>query len=44
MDVLPDNTRMLAMIDRRWPDAPRSHGRDSVTIRVPAGHCAAEAA
>src|ERR1700722_13494297 len=34
MDVLPENARMLAMIDRRWPDARRSRGRDSVTIRA----------
>jgi GNAT superfamily N-acetyltransferase len=44
MDVLPANTRMLAMIDRRWPGAPRQHGQDSVTIRarvgVPAGAAA----
>ena len=35
MDVLPENARMLAMIDHRWPDAPRHRGRDSVTVRAP---------
>jgi GNAT superfamily N-acetyltransferase len=34
MDVLPGNDRMLAMIDRRWPDARREFGRDSVTIHA----------
>jgi GNAT superfamily N-acetyltransferase len=35
MDVLADNSRMLAMIDRRWPAAVRDYGGDSVTIRAP---------
>jgi ribosomal protein S18 acetylase RimI-like enzyme len=35
MDVLPENDRMLGMIDRRWPGAPRGRGPDSVTIRAP---------
>jgi GNAT superfamily N-acetyltransferase len=34
MDVLPENNRMLGMIDRRWPQARRSRNRDSVTIRA----------
>ena len=34
MDVLPENNRMLGMIDRRWPRARRSRNRDSVTIRA----------
>ena len=34
MDVLPENARMLGMIERRWPDARRSRNRDSVTIRA----------
>jgi len=37
MDVLPENARMLAMIDRRWPGARRARGRDSVTIRAQLG-------
>ena len=34
MDVLPENARMLGMIERRWPDARRTRSRDSVTIRA----------
>jgi acetyltransferase len=34
MDVLPENARMLGMIERRWPDTRRSRNRDSVTIRA----------
>jgi GNAT superfamily N-acetyltransferase len=46
MDVLADNGRMRAMIDRRWPGACRDLGRDSITYRVPVtpgdGGCAGE--
>jgi GNAT superfamily N-acetyltransferase len=35
MDVLPANTRMLAIAGRRWPDARREYNGDSVTIRAP---------
>jgi acetyltransferase len=34
MDVLPGNTRMLAIAARHWPDARRELGADSVTIRA----------
>ena len=34
MDVLPGNTRMLAIAGRRWPGAPREYNADSVTIRA----------
>jgi GNAT superfamily N-acetyltransferase len=33
MDVLPANDRMLGIIDRRWPDAPRERTRDAIIIR-----------
>jgi GNAT superfamily N-acetyltransferase len=33
VDVLPDNHRMLGMIDRRWPGAPRERTRDATIIR-----------
>lgn len=32
LDVLPDNTRMLGIIDRRWPGAARKRNADSVTV------------
>lgn len=34
MDVLPGNDQMLAMIERRWPGAPREFSADSITIRA----------
>jgi len=34
LDVLPANTRMLGIIDRRWPDAPRTRTRDAIVIRA----------
>lgn len=33
VDVLPDNHRMLGMIDRRWPGAPRERTRDATIVR-----------
>ena len=33
LDVLPANDRMLGIISRRWPDAPRERTRDAVIIR-----------
>jgi len=33
LDVLPANKRMLGIIGRRWPDAPREHNADSIVIR-----------
>jgi acetyltransferase len=33
LDVLPDNGRMLGIINRRWPDAPREQTSDAITIR-----------
>lgn len=44
MDVLPENARMLAMIERRWPRARRAYERGSVTIRASAGAPAGAAA
>ncbi len=35
MDVLPGNTRMLAIAGHHWPDARREYNGDSVTIRAP---------
>ena len=35
MDVQPENDRMLAMIERRWPGASRAYTADSVHIRSP---------
>jgi ribosomal protein S18 acetylase RimI-like enzyme len=35
LDVLRSNDRMLAMIERRWPGAPRTYDGGSVIIRVP---------
>jgi GNAT superfamily N-acetyltransferase len=37
MDVLPENSQMLAIIDRHWPGAPRYRNRDSWTIRARLG-------
>lgn len=34
MDVLPGNTRMLAIAGRHWPGARREYNADSVTIRA----------
>jgi ribosomal protein S18 acetylase RimI-like enzyme len=33
LDVLPDNHRMLGMLDRRWPGAPRERTRDATIVR-----------
>jgi GNAT superfamily N-acetyltransferase len=33
LDVLPSNDRMLGIIARRWPDAPRERTRDAIIIR-----------
>ncbi|MGO8960943.1 MAG: N-acetyltransferase family protein [Streptosporangiaceae bacterium] len=33
LDVLPANERMLAMIARRWPAAPRERTPDAIVIR-----------
>ncbi|HUB38690.1 MAG TPA: GNAT family N-acetyltransferase [Streptosporangiaceae bacterium] len=33
LDVLPSNDRMLGIIARRWPDAPRERTRDAIVIR-----------
>jgi GNAT superfamily N-acetyltransferase len=32
LDVLPSNDRMLGIIARRWPDAPRQRTRDAIII------------
>jgi GNAT superfamily N-acetyltransferase len=32
LDVLPYNDRMLGIIARRWPDAPRQRTRDAIVI------------
>jgi ribosomal protein S18 acetylase RimI-like enzyme len=32
LDVLPSNDRMLGIIARRWPDAPRQRTRDAIVI------------
>jgi len=32
LDVLPANDRMLGIIGRRWPDAPRQRTRDAIII------------
>jgi len=32
LDVLPANDRMLGIIERRWPDAPRQRTRDAIVI------------
>jgi ribosomal protein S18 acetylase RimI-like enzyme len=34
MDVKPENRKMLAMIERRWPGARHQLAGDAVTIRV----------
>jgi GNAT superfamily N-acetyltransferase len=34
LDVLPTNEPMLGMISRRWPDARREFGPDTVVIRA----------
>lgn len=43
LDVLPGNSRMLGIIDRRWPEAPRERTRDAIVIRpaITAGQAAA---
>lgn len=33
LDVLPANDRMLGIISRRWPDAPRQRTPDAIVIR-----------
>jgi GNAT superfamily N-acetyltransferase len=37
LDVLPTNTRMLRIIERRWPAASRSRSADSIAIRAGIG-------
>jgi GNAT superfamily N-acetyltransferase len=32
LDVLPSNDRMLGIIARRWPDAPRQRTRDAIVF------------
>jgi acetyltransferase len=32
LDVLPANDRMLGIIARRWPDAPRERTRDAIIV------------
>jgi GNAT superfamily N-acetyltransferase len=32
LDVLPSNDRMLGIITRRWPDAPRQRTRDAIVF------------
>jgi acetyltransferase len=32
LDVLPSNDRMLGIIARRWPDAPRRRTRDAIVM------------
>jgi GNAT superfamily N-acetyltransferase len=34
LDVLPENSRMLGMIARRWPDAARERTADSIVVRA----------
>jgi GNAT superfamily N-acetyltransferase len=34
MEVLPDNARMLRIIERRWPGARRQRTADSIVIRA----------
>jgi GNAT superfamily N-acetyltransferase len=33
LDVLPENHRMLGIIARRWPDAPRQLTADAIVVR-----------
>jgi GNAT superfamily N-acetyltransferase len=33
LEILPDNHRMLGIIARRWPDAPRQHTPDAIVVR-----------
>jgi len=33
LDILPDNHRMLGIIARRWPDAPRQRTPDAIVVR-----------
>jgi GNAT superfamily N-acetyltransferase len=35
MEILPDNERMLGIIGRRWPAAPRERTSDSIIVRAP---------
>jgi ribosomal protein S18 acetylase RimI-like enzyme len=41
LDVLPANDRMLGIIERRWPGAPRERTRDAIVIRPGIGAAAA---
>jgi ribosomal protein S18 acetylase RimI-like enzyme len=43
LDVLPANDRMLGIIGRRWPAAPRELTRDAIVIRPVIGPAAATA-
>ena len=40
LDVLPSNVRMLGIVSRRWPDAPRERTRDALVIRPAIGTAA----
>jgi GNAT superfamily N-acetyltransferase len=33
LDILAENHRMLGIIARRWPDAPREHTPDAIVVR-----------
>jgi GNAT superfamily N-acetyltransferase len=44
LDVLPANDRMLGIIARRWPEAPRERTRDAIVIRPAIGPAAEHAA
>lgn len=35
LDVLPDNSRMLGIVERRWPDADRQRTLDSINFTAP---------
>jgi GNAT superfamily N-acetyltransferase len=35
LDVLPDNSRMLGIVERRWPDADRKRTLDSINFTAP---------
>jgi acetyltransferase len=37
MDVLPENASMLAIIERRWPEASRGFAPDFITFRADLG-------
>jgi ribosomal protein S18 acetylase RimI-like enzyme len=35
LDVLPENSRMLGIVERRWPDAVRTRTLDSINFTAP---------